>query len=1333
MNKELMPIRLKKIWGQLQSGILDKNILPEDIKSIDSILKSQKIAVSEQFKAEEIYWANKFSDGVPETGIPSDFPKTDAGRCEVTRIKAKMGKVLSNRIKTAFLEHNHSMYALIISVLNILLWKYTGQDDLVVGLPVFGDPSGSPNGISGLFSNILPIRNQISEEMTFQQHFDIVEQSISEAYTNRHYPYEKLLKDIKLCRQINAASLFSVMVAPGHMEGQIVKTDGIQVQGHFLHGGAQADLVIYAGGNTTHEDMEITVEYSPLLYKKVTVERILRHFYNIIDTIAQKPGTKLHEINLMDESELERILFRFNNPATPCDYSQLIHSVFEKKAQSVPDNIAVVSWDACLTYGELNEEADSLACTLKKTGVTRETIVGILMENSANMIISILAVLKAGGAYLPIDKKCPRDRINYMLEDSGAKLLLVDGEMCEKQSSGWKTMVVSKDTVNNRTIKKPNEKTDISIGSYEKANNFNSSGEKTGNNVSASNDMAYIIYTSGTTGNPKGVIVEHRNVIAYVNAFQNEFHIGQEAIVLQQASCSFDLFVEEVYPALLNGGRIVIPKRSDILDMDCLCRIIKNNKVNIISCSPLMLNELSKYSDISTVNLFISGGDVLKPEYISKLLERARVYNTYGPTETTVCVTYYNCGSGTEGRSIPIGRPILNYKVYILDSRNNPVPVGVPGELCISGDGVTRGYLNRERLTGEKFIPSPFEPGETIYKTGDLARWLDDGNIEFMGRIDRQVKIRGYRIELSEIERKITGFGGIQAAVVTSNTDKTGSQYLCAYVLANGDEANEELREYLKKQLPEYMVPAIIVNLDKFPLTQNGKMDQKALLRLAEAVRTNVEYQAPIGDKEEKLSLVWREVLGIEKVGRSNNFFDLGGNSIKAIQIVTRLKDEFSISVNHIFEYQNISQLAQNINYMPNSCDKGETASQKSNPCCQDGTDRQENKLVQYRKRNAEYDKLDLTDVLTYGNILLTGSTGYLGIYLLKDLLEYTSADIYLLVRGDSALEAETRVINKLEFYFSKSIYAANMDRIHIINGDITKEGFNLEPWVYESLSNKIDCIINSAANVKYFGRYRDIYDINVNGVRKLAGFALTGKVKDFNHISTISTASGEIKGSENVVYTEYDSDIGQIIDNYYARSKLDAEKVLLDYRSKGLKINIFRLGSLVFDSYSGKFQDNIGENTFYLLLKSSLKLGVMPALKGTMLDFSYIDFVSKAITLLFNRSQLINETYHIFNSKQIDMYGYSRVLEAVGYKTEVMADEDYIEFLQSQSNNEEIKDYISNMLLAISDFKQGNTNFTICQDKTLKILARLDFHWDEINKGLIRKMINYCIKASFL
>ncbi|MBD7912902.1 non-ribosomal peptide synthetase, partial [Clostridium cibarium] len=594
-------------------------------------------------------------------------------------------------------------------------------------------------------------------------------------------------------------------------------------------------------------------------------------------------------VDILTEEEKKRILYDFNDTYIECEKNKTIHKIFEKQVEKTPDNIAVIFDDKKLTYRQLNEKANNIARILRKKGISSNNIVAIMVERSLEMVIGVLGILKAGGTYLPIDPEYPEERIKYIINEAKVNMLLIHNKVRNKIQFSGEIINLDDELL------------------------YKGDGSNLGN-IKSPEDAAYIIYTSGTTGNPKGIITENRNVVTYTNSFIKLYKLTDIDATLQQASFTFDGFVEEIYSVLFVGGRIIVPKNEEVKDAISLRNLIIQYKVTILSCSPLILSQFNNLDPMPSVHTFLSSSDVLKSEYFSNIITYSNVYNMYGPSETTVCATYYKCNSNEKSKVL-VGKPINNYKVYILDKDLNVLPIGVAGEVFISGGGVSRGYLNNEKLTKEKFLENPFIEGTRMYRTGDLAKWTQDGNIELLGRIDKQVKIRGYRIELNEVESALLRHELIREVVVIARDDISSSKYLCAYFVADRELTVGEMKQHLMDKLPEYMLPSYYIQLEKIPLTINGKIDQRELPEPYGRINTGTEYRAARTEVEQIISKIWRDILRVDKVGINDNFFELGGDSIKATILITKLNKyvNFKLKLKEIFKLNTIKKISEYI------------------------------------------------------------------------------------------------------------------------------------------------------------------------------------------------------------------------------------------------------------------------------------------------------------------------------------------------------------------------------------------------------------------------------------
>lgn len=592
-----------------------------------------------------------------------------------------------------------------------------------------------------------------------------------------------------------------------------------------------------------------------------------------------------------------------HRPQVPFAQDKTIHQLFEEQAEAFSDHVALVYENKRLTYRELNRKANQLARVLLEKGVQTDSIIGVMMEKSIENIVAILAVLKAGGAYVPIDIEYPRDRIQYILQDSQTKIVLTQKSVSQLvHDVGYSGLVVAVDEQN--------------MDAYEDTNL---------NRPSKPTDLAYVIYTSGTTGKPKGTMLEHKGIANLQSFFKNAFGVTEQDRIGLFASMSFDASVWEMFMALLNGASLYILSRQTIHDFVTFENYLSENELSIITLPPTYLTHLTP-ERITSLRIMITAGSAASAPLVNKWKNKLRYINAYGPTETSICATIWEAPSDQlPVQTVPIGKPIQNTHVYIVDEDLQLLPPGSEGELCIGGVGLARGYWNRPDLTAEKFVDNPFVPGEKMYRTGDLAKWLPDGTIEFLGRIDHQVKIRGHRIELGEIESVLLSHDQVKEAVVMAREDNQGGQYLCAYYISSCEVNPAQLRDYAAQKLPAYMLPSYFVKLDKMPLTPNDKIDRKALPEPDFSANANGDsYVPPRNETESILAAIWQDVLGIERIGIRDNFYALGGDSIQAIQVVARLHAyQRKLETKDLLNYPTIEQVAPYVKHTTRKSDQG--------------------------------------------------------------------------------------------------------------------------------------------------------------------------------------------------------------------------------------------------------------------------------------------------------------------------------------------------------------------------------------------------------------------------
>ena len=875
--------------------------LPElKIQYKDYSVWQNELLKNEAFKKQEEYWLERFAGELPVLNIPLDHPRPPLQSFEGKEITFTIEKELSKRLNNIAAKNGTTLYMLLLAVYNVLLSKYTGQQDIIVGSPVAGRVHADLTQIIGMFVNTLAMRNYPAGNKTFNEFLEEVRINSLQAYENQEYQFEELVDKVQVSRDLGRNPLFDTMFILQNLEGRETEYDGLKFKQYELENtAAKFDLTLT--GVEVSGEILFSIVYAQKLFNKETIERLSDHFKNILEIIAKNPDIRLCEIDMLSPEEKETILDKFNN--TIAAYPDTtIHKMFEEQVERIPNNAAAVFEDTLLTYQDINKKANSLAKLLREKGVSRDTIVGIAVERSIEMMVGIMAILKAGGAYLPISPGYPEDRIRYMLEDSGSGILLIN----------------SKDSVQLPLVN------GIEILDLADDSNYMKEGSNP-ENINTSRDLAYIIYTSGSTGKPKGVMIEHRSLVNRLNWMQKKYPIGENDTMLQKTPYTFDVSVWELLWWSMVGAKVCFLTPGGEKDPKEIVEAIDKNKITTMHFVPSMLNIFMDYIEegidtdrLKSLKDVFASGEALTASQVKRFyrsIKNVKLHNLYGPTEAAIDVSYFDCPSDGEIETVPIGKPIDNIKLYILDSNNMLSPVGLAGELHIAGDGLARGYINRPELTGEKFIINPFKPGEKMYKTGDLAKWLPDGNIEYLGRLDHQVKIRGLRIELGEIEARLSAHPQIKETVVVVRENRNKEKYLSAYIVCDEAIPVAELKDFIGKQLPEYMVPSYFTRLDKIPLSHNGKIDRKALPEPETDIDTGVEYQVPSGRIEELLVNIWQDILGVEKVGTLDSFFDLGGNSLNATTLSARIHKEFNVEIplREIFLQKTVKKLTEYI------------------------------------------------------------------------------------------------------------------------------------------------------------------------------------------------------------------------------------------------------------------------------------------------------------------------------------------------------------------------------------------------------------------------------------
>ncbi|HKQ08678.1 MAG TPA: amino acid adenylation domain-containing protein [Blastocatellia bacterium] len=840
------------------------------------------------------YWREQLQGAPPALEMPTDYARPAQmgyrGRSE----KVEVSEAAVEGLRRLGRQEGVTAFMEMLGGLAVLLWRQSGQGDIVIGTPIANRSRAEVEGVIGFFVNTLAVRVRVEGRESYRGLLKKVREAALGAYANQDVPFEKLVEELRPDRDSSRSPLFQVMFAV-----QNQPSDEIQLQGLNLE-------ALSSEYDTSKFDLTLTltergdvirgaIRYNTDLFRADTIKRMARRFERLLDALVRCPDASLHELEMIGDEEAHQLLREWNDTRASYPASPLAHALFEREAAIAPDAIAVSDASGTLTYGELDRQANRLAHYLRERGIGPERVVGICMDRSQDLIISELAVLKAGGAYLPLDPAYPPDRIAYMLESSQAPLLLTR-QALGLSLDGLAAEVIAVDSIRHDLAHRSSASPHVEI---------------------APENLAYLIYTSGSTGRPKGVGVPHASLLNLIHWTRDTYQVTAADRATLLAGISFDAAVWETWPYLTAGASLHIPPEQNRSDVWGLIQWLGESSITrSFMATPMAELALAQpWPETSPLKSLFTGGEKL--HWPCGAQYPFQVGNHYGPTENTVIATSSLITPDGRGLSAPpIGRPIGNTQVYVLDPTLRTVPVGTRGELYVGGLGLARGYIGQSDLTAERFIPNPCaeQAGERMYRTGDVARHLGEGDLEFWGRADEQIKIRGYRIEPGEIEAALLDYPDVRAAAVAVYEPPDGQKHLIAYMVcrepADGD-LRESLKDHLRMRLPAYMVPAQFVFLDVLPLTPNGKLDKRRLPapQLETGERAVDVFQSPI---EEQLASLWSEIMRLKRVGRHDNFFEIGGHSLAAMQLVAKVRERFSVELNirHIFEAPTLCGLA---------------------------------------------------------------------------------------------------------------------------------------------------------------------------------------------------------------------------------------------------------------------------------------------------------------------------------------------------------------------------------------------------------------------------------------
>ena len=1095
---------------------------------------------------EDVRWWTERLRGVPDAlDLPSDRPRPATQTFRGARHRFSVAPEITAPLLELARREHATPFMVVLAAFETLLHRWSQQSEFAVGTPVANRRGAEVEPIVGFFVNTVAMRADLNGDPDFRALLRRVRDEALDAFAHQHAPFERVVDSLGLERSTNRSPLFQTMLVVWN-GGPVTRAfDGVTCEPFEAdHSSARFDVTLAL--SIGDAGIDAVFDYATDLFDAATIDRLARHFTNLLRAIGASPETPVSRLPLIDDEERAELLCLARGPRRDFPHTTL-HDLFAQQAERTPDAPAIIAPDRTITYAELSSRAS-----------VEESPSHFIADRSPEAIVTLMAILKSGRPYIPIDPSTPADRREWMINDSAG----VSG-------------------------------------------------------------AAYVIYTSGSTGKPKGVVVDHAAAVNLTLSFIeiHDFRAGDRVLMIPPLA--FDASVGDVFPVLATGGALVLHPNPAELDARALARFCAEHGVTAIDApAALWRRWVEEWVDIPALTIMMVGGEAVPLEQVRRFARltrnRVRFFNHYGPTEATVCATVCSTIDGSEFATteLPIGTPIANVAAYVVDQHLQPVPIGVAGELCLGGAGVAR-YLNRPEESAERFVADPFARDARMYRTGDLVRRLADGSLLFLGRGDRQIKLRGYRIEPGEIETAILAFDGVREVFVTAREQK-----LVAYVVGTIDSS--ALRAFLQERLPSYMVPAAFVMLETLPLTSNGKVDQRAL-PVPEYDTESRAIVEPRNDVERALVETWRELLRVERIGVDDDFFALGGDSLRTMPLVSRIKQRFGVELplSAVFQSPTVAQLAKLVT--------GEAQSE----------------AISLESRIGEPIAVDPhAQPATFAApraVLVTGATGFLGAYLVDELLRATGAQIFCLVRASSDDEGRARIEKNLAAY--GLLRGEDRVRLTPVRGDLARPRLGLDDATWSMLEQTIDVIYHNGSTVNFVTPYEKLEAPNVEGTREVLRLASRTRIKPVHFVSTLSV----IDFDTDVVRESDPLPSGDRVSIGYNQSKWVADKVVQLARANGLPVSIYRPARITGDSRGGAWNTT---DFFPSWIKGCVQLGAV-ADTGEEMNMSPVDFVAAGIVRLSLDPRTQNGDYHFFNNRRMPIARFAERLSAHGFAVE--------------------------------------------------------------------------------
>lgn len=1301
-----MRIFIKELMKHYKADIdLNKN---EKFDFHDYIFSLNGLKKTQYYKDSEKYWSQQLDSfsGAPSLPVkmsPKDIVEPVFNRCRYRVLPKKW-----DAIKKSLSKYGITPSTYLMTVYGRILAYYSNAEKVTLNVTTFTrfPFDDAVKDMMGDFTSVMLV--DVDSKPQFSDACHNIQEKIAENLEYKVYDGVSVIRSIAQKKNRGGELLFPYVFTSMIFENQdLFDIDDI---GDIVYDVSQTSQVYLDCQIMSEENgINITWDYVSQLFDKAMMENMFSEFIRIIENSDETlSGIENTYLTCNDEEFIKK----YN--ATEHEYNvPTLIEAFEETVRRMPEKIAVITEKESVTYAELNDRAECIASGLEVNGVEKGDRVAIYEYRNINTVAAIVAILKCGAVYVPISPGIPSERKKFIFENCGINIELTKNK--------------TRDLLKSAPFEKKHHKPKV-------------------------DDEAYIIYTSGSTGRPKGVIMTHEGAMNTIVDINKKFRVTRDDVILGVSSFTFDLSVYDLFGTFYAGAQLVLAQ--DGKDTQKLRALITDYSVTVWNSVPAIISfvmdnneeenvdyfdEAAENVDVifeetNTLRLVMLSGDYIPMDIPNKIRNKfvnAEIISLGGATEGGIWSIYYPVGIVDKNWSvIPYGYPLSNQQIYILNRENNLCPIMIEGEIAIGGKSLSLGYCNDKIKTEAAFINHPTLG--RLYKTGDLGAYNFAGYIEFHGRKDNQVKINGYRVELGEIESSLLRMDNILSAVAVIS-EKNKNNILAFYVSEKAVD-NNEIIKFLETQIPSYMMPTVIRKVESLPVTANGKIDRKKLSS-TDILSSDRTIIVPRTENEKVLYRYFCEALDIDEFSVTDSFFELGGDSIKGISMFNKLSEEYEIELNLIFRYQTVEQLAKHIKQRKNVyIDERINKLKKqyytiSDDECRVHIDDMYKNYLQICLNDKT--KIEKTNYCYPRKIMITGATGYIGAYITERILVNTTAEVYLTARGD---DSESRLRENLLFYFGNKMFENYKKRIHCISCDFSKNHYALDEKLYGFLLEEIEIVINCIGKVQHLGKHEDFMESNVESVRRLIEFCLMGRRKVLHHLST-TRVSENLPSKEGIIFSEYTNVETKLSEEIYVQTKKEAEDLIIQATKNGLEANIYRVGTVLFDSCNGHFQKNIETNSFYLIMQAFFELGAMPNIDSELLDFTFVDQCAEAIVRLVLTRGIKGEIFHIFNPNKLSMYEFYEKLKDAGMKEKIdmLEFEEFFDFVYEKYKDENARENIDTLLLHSSSYMPMDKGIcVVVNDKTCETLKKLGFTWTAVSEKNIVDMLDYGQKIKF-